>query len=230
MKAMGVQAAVIVLTTGADRRNLLAEKQMKMAKEAGMAVHCAHIAQFMSPEQARDEAKTFMTMSRALGFSSAAIHSLIFAPTFADKTANTLINFFQETLYIEGYRKQDLCVPAELLANNIVEPRDLQLKANLTVIDYDRLAPSVAGVGTWIFTDEYLDERQTIAYDFLDYYTRPNQIRGRQLSLEPEYIARPGDNYPLIAHQLGMRLIDLLLLNHAGPHDKVVPGQRIRVA
>ena len=156
--------------------------------------------------------------------------TLIFTPTVADKSAMELINFFQETLYLHGYRNQDLCVTAQLITNNIVQPGNLHLRPNLTVIDYNRLYPSVAGAGTWIFDDEYLDEQQLIAYDFMDFYTKPNQMRGRQLSLDTEYIVRAGDSYWMIARQLGVELAELLLLNNATVGDRIVPGQRIKIA
>ena len=81
-----------------------------------------------------------------------------------------------------------------------------------------------------IIDDEYLDEQQLIAYDFMDFYTKPNQMRGRQLSLDTEYIVRAGDSYWMIARQLGMELAELLLLNNATVSDRIVPGQRIKIA
>ncbi|MBB1078308.1 GH25 family lysozyme [Limosilactobacillus rudii] len=227
---MGVNACVVNLTIGQNEQNLLAEKQIKAAKNAGMVIHVSHIARFSTPEEARNEAKFFLTHSRAFNLSEQAIHTLIFTPTVADKTAVELINFFQEILYLNGYRNQDLCVSAQLIANNIIGVGGLHLRPNLTVIDYNRLYPSVAGAGSWIFDNEYLDERQLIAYDFMDFYTKANQLRGRQLSLDSEYVARTGDNYWMIAQQLGIKLTRLLLLNNAKLDDKVVPGQRIKIA
>lgn len=172
IQPMGVNACVVNLTIGQNEQNLLAEKQIRAAKNAGMIVHVSHIARFTTPEQARDEAKFFLAHSRKLELPERAIHTLIFTPSIADKTAVELINFFQETLYLFGYRKQDLCVPAKLVANNIIMIDELQLRPNLTVIDYNRLYPSVVGAGTWIFNDRYLGENQLIAYDFMDFYTK----------------------------------------------------------
>ena len=226
IQPMGVNACVVNLTVGKNERNLLAEKQIEAARKAGMTVHASHIARFTTIKEARDEAKFFLTQT----LPESAVHTLIFTPTVADKSAMELINFFQETLYLHGYRNQDLCVTARLITDNIIQPRNLHLKPNLTVIDYNRLYPSVVGAGTWIFDDEYLDEQQLIAYDFMDFYTKPNQMRGRQLSLDTEYIVRAGDSYWMIARQLGMELAKLLLLNNATVGDKIVPGQRIRIA
>ncbi len=64
----------------------------------------------------------------------------------------------------------------------------------------------------------------------MDFYTKPNQMRGRQLSLDTEYIVRAGDSYWMIAQQLGIELVELLLLNNARIGDKIVPGQRIKIA
>ena len=64
----------------------------------------------------------------------------------------------------------------------------------------------------------------------MDFYTKPNQMRGRQLSLDTEYIVRTGNSYWMIARQLGMELAELLLLNNARIGDKIVPGQRIKIA
>lgn len=208
----------------------MAEKQIEAAKKAGMTVHASHIARFTTPEEARDEAKFFLAQTHAFNLPESVVHTLIFTPTVADKSAMELINFFQETLYLHRYRNQDLCVTAQLITHNVVQPGNLHLKPNLTVIDYNRLYPSVVGAGSWIFDDEYLDERQLLAYDFMDFYTKPNQLRGRQLSLDTEYIVRAGDSYWMIASQLGMELAELLLLNNARIGDKIVPGQRIRIA
>lgn len=230
IQPMGVNACVVNLTVGKNERNLLAEKQIEAARKAEMLVHASHIARFTTPEEARDEANFFLAQTRAFNLPESAVHTLIFTPTIADKSAMELINFFQETLYLHGYRNQDLCVTAQLITNNIVQPGNLHLRPNLTVIDYNRLYPSVAGAGTWIFDDEYLDEQQLIAYDFMDFYTRPNQLRGRQLSLDTEYIVRAGDSYWMIARQLGIELAELLLLNNATVGDRIVPGQRIKIA
>ncbi|GGI64325.1 GH25 family lysozyme [Limosilactobacillus caviae] len=230
IQPMGVNACVVNLTIGGNKRNLLAQKQIKIAKNAGMVVHASHIARFTTPEEARAEAKFFLANTRAFNLSAKVVHTLIFVPTVADKTATDLINFFQETLYIHGCHKQDLCVPANLIINNAIRVNCLHLRPNLTVIDYNGFSPSVIGIGTWLFTDNYLDERQLIAYDFMDFYTRHNQVRGRQLSLDPEYIAKTGDSYWLIAHQIGIELTELLMLNNAKVEDKVFPGQRIKIA
>lgn len=230
IQPMGVKACVVNLTIGKNDANLLAQKQLKMAQKAGIVTHVAHCAQFTTPEEARDEAKKFLTATRTLNLPEGTVYTLIFTPTVADKTATNLINFFQETLHIHGYRNQDLCVSAKLIVNNIIQVDELHLRPNLTVIDYDRLYPSVVGAGTWIFSNEYLDERQLIAYDFMDFYTKPNQMRGRQLSLDTEYVARVGDSYWMIARQLGIRLSELLLMNNVRLEDKIVPGQRIKIA
>lgn len=50
------------------------------------------------------------------------------------------------------------------------------------------------------------------------------------MSLDTEYIVRTGDSYWMIARQLGMELAELLLLNNARIGDKIVPGQRIKIA
>ena len=230
IQPMGVQACVVNLTIGQDKNNLLAEGQIKMAQKAGMMVHASHIARFTTPEEARNEAKAFVKQSKLFNLPDNAIHTLIFTPTVADNTAVNLINFFQEMLYLQGYRQQDLCVEPELLTNNILDVSRLHPRPNLTLIDYKRLYPSVVGVGTWTYADKYLDEHQIIAYDFMDFYVKPNQLRGRQLSLDTEYVAKSGDSYWLISRQLGIKLAELLLLNNAKIEDKVVPGQRIKIA
>lgn len=64
----------------------------------------------------------------------------------------------------------------------------------------------------------------------MNFYTKPNQMRGRQLSLDTEYIVRAGDSYWMIARQLGIDLAKLLLLNNATIGDRIVPGQKIKIA
>lgn len=119
IQPMGVNACVVNLTVGKNERNLLAEKQIEAARKAEMLVHASHIARFTTPEEARDEAKFFLAQTRAFNLPESAVHTLIFTPTVADKSAMELINFFQETLYLHGYRNQDLCVTAQLITNNI---------------------------------------------------------------------------------------------------------------
>lgn len=50
------------------------------------------------------------------------------------------------------------------------------------------------------------------------------------MSLDTEYIVRAGDSYWMIARQLGIELAELLLLNNATVGDRIVPGQRIKIA
>lgn len=99
---------------------------------------------------------------------------------------------------------------------------------NLTIINCNASASGILEAGTWVYTTEFRDTTQLLAYDYCGFYTDNN---GYQLSLvDTDYVVQPGDTWFSISRRHGIPLKDLLLLNRAMANDAIYAGQIVRIA
>lgn len=230
LKQEGVKAAVINLTIGLNSYNSLAKEQYRLAKEHGMITHLFHLAMFEHLEDILKEAEWFSSLAGKFHQEEDTVMTVLFNPEYDVKNATAMIDIFLNEMRQFGNEYLDICVPARLIQSGNLSPMHLSYKANFTLIDCNRMTPSIAGCGTWIYANKFKNQPQLIAYDFFDFYVKPNRLRGVQISLFDTYVAKPGDNWWLVAERLGVPIVQLLALNDAELDDKVYPGDHIKVA
>lgn len=98
---------------------------------------------------------------------------------------------------------------------------------NLTVINVNGLSAGIDDAGTWVYTTEFCDSVQVLAYDYYGFYTSG----GYQLSLvDTDYVVQPGDNWHSISRRHGIPMVDLLALNRATVDERIFAGQIVRIA
>lgn len=99
---------------------------------------------------------------------------------------------------------------------------------NLTIINCNATESGIFDAGTWVYTTEFRDTTQLLAYDYYGFYTDNS---GYQLSLiDTDYVVQKGDTWHSIARRHGMPLNDLLALNRANKNEKIYAGQIVRIA
>lgn len=189
LKQEGVKAAVINLTLGLTSFNHLAKEQYRLAKKYGMATHLFHFAMFEHLEDIQKEAEWFSSLAGKFHQEEDTVMAVLFNPESNVKNATAMIDIFLNEMQQFGNEYLDICIPARLIQSGNLDPKKLSYKANFTLIDCGRMAPSIAGCGTWIYTNKINNQPQLVAYDFFDFYVKPNRVRGAQTSIFNTYVA-----------------------------------------
>lgn len=136
------------------------------------------------------------------------------------KIIDLLANYHDRTNIDVAFFKRDL-------DDSIYDLSKLPKLINLTIINVGALASGIDDAGTWVYTTEFCDSVQVLAYDYFGFYTSG----GYQLSLvDTDYVVQPGDNWHSISRRHGIPMTDLLALNRATVDERIFAGQIVRIA
>ncbi|KRM29838.1 LysM peptidoglycan-binding domain-containing protein [Limosilactobacillus panis] len=227
MKDDGIDTAVICLKVAGAPATISGMHQTYAARAAGMIVHACCVTDLVDPQL---DAINFAGRLNGLRYPAETRLAIMPLPDPRMGDPEPLIwEFIKE---LQEYRPNadiDICVTKEQIFNAEIMLCLLPAGINLTVANPGGLNAGVKEAGTWIYTSTYNGQPQLLAYDLYQYYSRPTS-RGVQLSLDNEHEAREGDTWWIIAKQYDVGILDLLALNKANISDRIIPGQRIRVA
>lgn len=121
----------------------------------------------------------------------------------------------------------DIAVFKRDLDDNLYNLSKIPQMLNLTVINCGAISAGVDTAGTWVYTSEFCNQVQVLAYDFYGFYTEG----GYQLSLvDTDYVVQRGDNWHSISRRHGIPMQDLLIMNRATINDRIYEGQIVRIA
>lgn len=227
MKADGIDTAVVcVHTTGSPEP--LGMEQTYTARGVGMNVHAFCMVDLVEPEM---DALRFANRLKYLNYHDDCRLAIMPLPDVNLEAPEERIKIMFECL--RKYRPGcaiDIVLTKDQLINGEIVFDLLPDDINLTIGNTGGLNAGIKEAGTWIYTAKFHGRLQLLAYDFYQYYTKANQFHGFQLGLDNKYEARMGDSWWIIAKQHGLQVLDLLELNHADIADRIIPGQRIRIA
>lgn len=194
----------------------------KAAKEAGMRAHAGLISDLTRP---LEDARRFYNAYKKLNYTNDTRASIFCMKTYVEINREKRL---QELLrYIACFIDREN-IDIAFNKSDFIHHFDIKRakQYNLTIFNPGRLNSEVKNAGTWVYTNTFESKTQYLGYDFYGFYTRN---AGYQLSLNNEYIAKPGDTWVTIATRHDMWLPNLLQLNNAQYKALVVPGQCIKV-
>lgn len=227
----GVYAVIVNLTSGNRIINQKARTQALSAREAGMLVHYYHKATFTNMNEARAEADFFLNEIQSYLIDDDVVLSV--DVTGYDKIPpymTSYIRAFLERIGEVRNNRMDIQVTAESLWNEEIIQSELS-SYNLWVRRFNVSHSGIERAGSWEFTPRWMGiDGIHMAYDFFGFYTEENGQQGFQLSLDGEYICRPGDNYWLVAKQHGISVQELATMNALDLSKNLTVGQKLRVA
>ena len=227
MKDDGIQTAVVCIYSS-DETSPLGTEQTHNARSAGLDVHAFCMTDLKDPW---GDALEFTNRLRSLNYDKKARLAVMPMPDEDMPGPEERLKLMFSTIqkYFADIPIDVVLTKEQLLKGKFIF--DLLLaNINLTVGNVGGLNAGIKEAGTWIYTGRFNGHLQLLAYDFYQYYTKVNQFHGFQLGLDNEYEARMGDSWWIIAKQHGLQVLDLLELNHADIADRIIPGQRIRIA
>lgn len=227
MSVAGVKATVVCIHESGIGQAPYGEAQTKASRSAGLVTNAGSITDLYNPEI---DAKEFAKEMHRLSYDGKVRVAIMALPDkMIDHPEERIARYIDELSNYCLPENIDVCIDRKYVLDGRICPEMLPKSLNLTVINQGHLNAGVAYAGTWIFDNRFEGEEQLIGYDIFQYYTRPNQLRGFQLDLTGEYVARMGDSWWIIAEKHGLPVIDLLTLNEADLSDRIMPGQRIKV-
>lgn len=227
MKADGINTAVVCISAS-GAHHFLGSEQTYHARGIGMNVHPFCITDLRDPHR---DAWWFAQSLKKLNYLDDVRLAIMPMPEKGlDEPEARIREMFAVLHEFRPTAKIDVAVTKEQLLDGEINFDLLPEGINLTVSNTRGLTAGIKEAGTWIYANRFHGQPQLLAYDFYQFYTRANQYHGFQLTLDKYYEARVGDSWWVIAKQHGMRVLDLLELNEADIADRIIPGQRIKVA
>lgn len=227
MKEDGVDTAVVCIATSGSVFQT-GTAQTYAARAAGMSVHAMCITDLIEPHC---DAYHFAERLQHLDYDDDVRLAIMPMPDERLEEPEQRIQEMFDVLHeLRPKAEVDVVLAKEQVINGEINLDLLPAGINLTIANPCGMNAGVKEAGTWIYTSFYHDQPQLLAYDFYQFYSRANQNHGFQLDLNTHYEARVGDSWWVIAKQHGIRVLDLLELNEADIADRIIPGQRIRVA
>lgn len=137
------------------------------------------------------------------------------------KIIDLLSNYHDRNCIDVAFFKQDLDA-------GIYDLSKLPELLNLTISNCDADGAGIATAGTWIYTSNFSNTVQLLAYDYYGYYT---DTVGYQLSLvDSNYVVQRGDTWISIAKRHGIPVVDLLAMNRAKIDERIYAGQVVKIA
>lgn len=227
MKEDGIGTAVVCIAmSGAIYQPGM--HQTYAARAAGMNVHAMCITDLAEPHR---DACRFAERLNYLAYTDDVRLAIMPMPDENLEEPEQRIQEMFDVLHeFRPKAEVDVVLTKEQVLNGEINLDLLPAEINLTIANPRGMNAGVKEAGTWIYASFYHDQPQLLSYDFYQFYSRANQNHGFQLDLDTHYEARVGDSWWVIAKQHGMRVLDLLELNEADIADRIIPGQRIRVA
>lgn len=217
-----VKDVVICLHLSGFKKYETGEIHTKVARETGMRIHAGLITNLANP---LEDTRCFYRAYRELNYTSDAKVSIFCLKTYVvtnrEKRLQELLRYL--SCFIDKENIDVAFNKADLTHHfNQETVKDY----NLTVFNPGGLNAGIKNAGTWIYSNTLESNTQYLGYDFYGFYTGNKSY---QLSLDNEYIARPGDTWVTVATRHNIWLPKLLKLNNAQYKDLVVPGQIIKI-
>ncbi len=229
LKNVGVKAVIVKITEGSNPGtayiNPKAKNQIKNARECGMKVHAYHFARFSNDKDAVHEAMWFILNAKKMGIMSDSVMVVDVETPEIPHHATSSVNEFLRTVISAGYHKTDIYTSASWIWEGRVNPDQLIAK-NLWIAAHNNKQPGVDNVGTWQFTDNYMNMNVDMSYDFFEHYT--GDIIDRECS-DAYYTVVSGDSWWGIAHKFNVDMYDLAKLNGKTIKSVIHPGDQLRI-
>lgn len=226
LKQAGIETVSVCLHLSGYNHSKYATLHTNLARKAEMITHAFFVTDLYNPV---DDVMKFFQRFNLLGYHPS---SKITIWINSDKNVRDREKEISKMLNLmERFHKReyiDLCFFKRDLDARLYNLEKIPKHINLTVVNCQSLTSEVAEAGTWVYTTDFCDTAQSLAYDYYGFYT---DNTGYQLSLvDTDYVVQPGDTWLSIARRHGMAIDDLLEMNRAVAEEKIYSGQVVRIA
>lgn len=226
LRKAGIDTACVCLHLSNYNYQRFARIHTNLAREAGMITHAFFVTNLYD---VTEDVLTFSKNFSLLGYTaSSKITVLVNSDKYVPDREDKIIDIIDRISRFHPRENIDLAFFKRDLDDKLYDPAKLPRFINLTVISCEeKTSVSMLEAGTWVYTSDFENEIQLLAYDFYGFYTSD----GYQLSLiDTDYVVQLGDTWHSIARRHGMPLNDLLALNRANKNEKIYAGQIVRIA
>ena len=226
LKEAGIDTVSVCLHLSGFTHYKYAMIHTKLAREAEMTTHAYMVTDLYSPI---DDVIAFTRRFNQLGYTPT---TKITIWINSDQKVSDREEKIRQTIdLLSNYHNRE-CIDIAFYKRDIdagfYDCSKLPKMIDLTIINYGAINAGVPVAGTWVYTTDFANIVQTMAYDYYGFYTDNS---GYQLSLvDTDYVVQPGDNWYSISRRHGIPMVDLLALNRANPDDDIYEGQIVRIA
>lgn len=226
LRRAGIDTVSVCLHLSGYNHYKFATIHTQLARNAGMCTHAFMVTDLRNP---MEDVQAFTTRFTQLAYGNGSkITIWVTSNKYVDNREEKIVKIIQLLSRYHSRENIDVAFYKRDLDAKIYDLSKLPRMLNLTIVNYDAISTGIDVAGTWIYTSNFCNSTQALAYDYYGYYT---DNASYQLSLvDTDYVVQRGDTWISIARRHGIPVLDLLTINRATADDRVFEGQIVRIA